>query len=68
MPEVREENRKEALSRAVQQIEKSFGKGAIMYLREDQSAMVARPKDSVRTRCTTQWARRRDTSGTMRPT
>lgn len=28
----REENRKEALGRAVQQIEKSFGKGAMMYL------------------------------------
>ena len=28
----REENRKEALGRALQQIEKSFGKGSIMYL------------------------------------
>ncbi len=36
----REENRKEALSRAVAQIEKSFGKGAIMYLNESQSATV----------------------------
>ena len=36
----REENRTEALSRAVQQIEKSFGKGAIMYLTEKQSATV----------------------------
>ncbi|MBI5865220.1 MAG: recombinase RecA [Planctomycetes bacterium] len=32
----REENRKEALGRALQQIEKSFGKGSIMYLREGQ--------------------------------
>jgi recombination protein RecA len=36
----REGNRTEALSRAVQQIEKSFGKGAIMYLTEKQSATV----------------------------
>ena len=36
----REENRKEALSRAVQQIEKSFGKGTIMFLSESQSATV----------------------------
>lgn len=36
----REENRKEALGRAVQQIEKSFGKGAIMYLSEQQGATV----------------------------
>ncbi|MEW6252495.1 MAG: recombinase RecA [Planctomycetota bacterium] len=34
----REENRKEALARAVQQIEKSFGKGAIMYLDERRGA------------------------------
>jgi len=40
MSDAREENRKEALSRAVQQIEKSFGKGAIMYLSEDQAASV----------------------------
>ena len=39
-PEEREEHRKEALSRAVQQIEKSFGKGAIMFLSESQSATV----------------------------
>lgn len=31
-PDGREENRKEALTRALQQIEKSFGKGSIMYL------------------------------------
>lgn len=31
-----EENRQEALDRAIQQIEKSFGKGAIMYLRDGQ--------------------------------
>jgi recombination protein RecA len=36
----REENRQEALTRAVQQIEKSFGKGSIMYLTEKQSATV----------------------------
>ncbi len=36
----REELRKDALSRVVQQIEKSFGKGAIMYLSEQQSATV----------------------------
>jgi recombination protein RecA len=36
----REGNRQEALSRAVQQIEKSFGKGTIMYLSEDQGALV----------------------------
>jgi recombination protein RecA len=33
----RESNRQEALSRAVQQIEKSFGKGTIMYLSGDQT-------------------------------
>lgn len=32
MAEDREQNRQEALTRAVQQIEKSFGKGAIQYL------------------------------------
>lgn len=32
MSEAHEENRKEALDRAIQQIEKSFGKGAVMYL------------------------------------
>jgi recombination protein RecA len=37
----REENRKDALARAVQQIEKSFGKGTIMYLTENQSATVS---------------------------
>ncbi len=36
----REENRKEALSRAMQQIEKSFGKGAIMYLGDSPDAQV----------------------------
>jgi recombination protein RecA len=46
-PDQREENRKEALSRAVQQIEKSFGKGTIMYLKESQSATV----DGVSTGC-----------------
>ncbi len=43
----REENRKDALARAVQQIEKSFGKGTIMYLKESQSATV----DGVSTGC-----------------
>jgi recombination protein RecA len=43
----REENRQEALSRAVAQIEKSFGKGTIMYLTENQSATV----DGVSTGC-----------------
>ncbi len=46
-PDDREEHRKEALGRAVQQIEKSFGKGAIMYLTEKQSATV----DGVSTGC-----------------
>jgi recombination protein RecA len=46
-PDEREENRKGALGRAVQQIEKSFGKGAIMYLTESQSATV----DGVSTGC-----------------
>ncbi len=32
MADEREDNRKEALGRALQQIEKSFGKGSIMYL------------------------------------
>ncbi len=43
----REQNRKEALSRAVQQIEKAFGKGAIMYLSENQAATT----DGVSTGC-----------------
>ena len=34
MAQPREENRKEALSRAIQQIEKSYGKGTIMYLKD----------------------------------
>jgi len=34
MAETREENRAEALQRAIQQIEKSFGKGTIMYLKD----------------------------------
>jgi recombination protein RecA len=40
MPDVRENNRKEALARAVQQIEKSFGKGAIMSLSDQQPAVM----------------------------
>jgi recombination protein RecA len=36
----REGDREQALSRAVAQIEKSFGKGAIMYLSGDQAATV----------------------------
>jgi recombination protein RecA len=40
MADEREENRKQALSRAVQQIEKAYGKGAIMYLSESQGATV----------------------------
>ncbi len=43
----REQNRQQALSRAVAQIEKAFGKGAIMYLSKDQSATV----DGVSTGC-----------------
>ena len=35
MPDTREQNRTEALSRAIQQIEKSYGKGTIMYLKDD---------------------------------
>src|SRR5262249_8042612 len=38
--EEREENRKEALGRAIQQIEKAYGKGTIMYLRDGVSANV----------------------------
>jgi len=34
MAQSREESRKEALSRAIQQIEKSYGKGTIMYLKD----------------------------------
>jgi recombination protein RecA len=45
--EQREGNRKEALARAVQQIEKSFGKGTIMYLNESQSPTT----DGVSTGC-----------------
>ncbi len=41
MVDEREANRREALTRAVQQIEKSFGKGAIMCLGEDHGASVA---------------------------
>ncbi len=47
MADQREDNRKEALSRAVQQIEKSFGKGAIMYLDGQQGATV----DGISTGC-----------------
>jgi recombination protein RecA len=38
--DAREETRKEALSRAIQQIEKSYGKGAIMFLKGGQSAVM----------------------------
>lgn len=38
--EEREENRQEALQRAVQQIEKAYGKGTIMFLNESQAAVV----------------------------
>jgi recombination protein RecA len=34
------ESRSEALSRALQQIEKAFGKGTIMYLKDGQSAVL----------------------------
>ncbi|RMF78156.1 MAG: recombinase RecA [Planctomycetota bacterium] len=40
MAEPNAENRAEALKRAVQQIEKSYGKGAIMYLGENQGALT----------------------------
>ena len=40
MAEPREESRKEALTRAVQQIEKSFGKGAIMFLGEHRGVLT----------------------------
>ncbi len=43
----REVNRNEALSRAIQQIEKSYGKGTIMYLKDDPSQMT----DGVSTGC-----------------
>lgn len=47
MADQRETNREQALSRAVAQIEKSFGKGTIMFLSQDQSATV----DGVSTGC-----------------
>jgi recombination protein RecA len=40
MSDQREESRKEALGRAIQQIEKSYGKGTIMYLKEGQGAVT----------------------------
>ncbi len=40
MSDTREENRGEALQRAIQQIEKSFGKGTIMYLKDGAAANV----------------------------
>jgi len=40
MAETRAENRAEALQRAIQQIEKSFGKGTIMYLKDAPGAVT----------------------------
>ncbi len=40
MSDAREDNRQEALQRAIAQIEKSFGKGTIMFLNADQHASV----------------------------
>jgi recombination protein RecA len=40
MVETRAENRAEALQRAIQQIEKSFGKGTIMYLNDAPGAVT----------------------------
>ena len=40
MSDEREENRKLALDRAIQQIEKAYGKGTIMYLRDGVSAVA----------------------------
>jgi recombination protein RecA len=40
MAETREESRAEALNRAIQQIEKSFGKGTIMYLTDAPASMT----------------------------
>jgi len=40
MSEPLESNRKEALDRAIQQIEKNYGKGTIMYLKDGQAAVV----------------------------
>jgi recombination protein RecA len=40
MPDTREENRKEALSRALQQIEKAYGKGSIMFLQDTPPALT----------------------------
>jgi recombination protein RecA len=40
MVETREGNRAEALQRAIQQIEKSFGKGTIMYLKDAPGAVT----------------------------
>jgi recombination protein RecA len=38
--DLREENRSEALTRAISQIEKSYGKGAIMFLKDGPAAIV----------------------------
>ncbi len=54
----REENRKEALARAVQQIEKSFGKGAIMYLTEKPVRDGGRRLHRAACRSTWPWAGR----------
>ncbi len=45
MTDEREDNRKEALDRAIQQIEKSFGKGSVMYLKDGQ----LNPPDGIST-------------------
>ena len=47
MSESREENRKEALGRAIQQIEKSYGKGTLMHLTDQAAAFDGIPTGTV---------------------
>jgi recombination protein RecA len=44
MPDERDDNRTEALNRAIQQIEKSYGKGTIMFLKDNPA-----PTDGIST-------------------
>ena len=48
MPDKVESNKEQALSRALQQIEKAFGKGSIMHLDETQGAAVDGMAHAVR--------------------
>jgi recombination protein RecA len=45
--EEREQNRVEALGRAIQQIEKAYGKGAIMYLKDGRAAVEGIPTGAI---------------------